>query len=215
MPRRWFNPFRYHYIIAINCHWVSTNTAEKWSEDVRSKKRFGVQATEPGYDSRDSLSPSRSRSYSLNGSKDIQTSLEKAHLEKELWSPIFNTNRSNSHNSPSKRLPWGRGRAKNRSPPRFGPVSDSFCLVSQFEASWLYILEFETLRTLTAFHRKQSLPKRNNVAGGGGRYGGCCQPDSFWDLLILRLDIAFRFASCCSVRFSLDIDRCNYCVAVA
>jgi hypothetical protein len=129
--------------------------------------------------------------------------------------PIKSINRSNSHDSPSKRLPWGRGRAKNRSPPRFGPVFDSFCLVSQFEASWLYILEFETLRTLTAFHRKQSLPKRNNGAGGGGRYGGCCQPDSFWDLLILRVDIAFPFASCCSVRFSLDIDRCNYCVAVA
>ena len=65
--------------------------------------------------------------------------------------PIKSINRSNSHDSPSKRLPWGRGRAKNRSPPRFGPVFDSFCLVSQFEASWLYILEFETLRTLRLF----------------------------------------------------------------
>ena len=57
---------------------------EKWSEDVRSKRRFGVQAREPGCsDSRDSLSPSRSRSYALNGSKDIQTRFEKAHLERK------------------------------------------------------------------------------------------------------------------------------------
>ena len=138
-------------------HELSTNTAEKWSEDVR----------EPGCsDSRDSLTPSRSRSYALDHLDPLERKNDGVQYSITIITSLQIAMR-----------PWP---SEESLASKVWPSYCQFLLffaqcLTLIEASRLQILEFETVGIS---HPKQSLPRRKNGAGGGGRYGGCCQPDS-------------------------------------